>query len=331
MSHNPTPRAGWARRFVAALLVLTGVLAVAYSAVSVYAATLVVAHSRQPISRTPAALGLAFQDVSFPSRTDHIQLKGWVIPGVLPDGSLTLQRTIIVVHGNGGNRADKTIGLLDLEGQFVRHGFAVLAFDLRGLGESPDAPNALGYFEYRDVLGAVDFLHSGALPYPQLGRPRVLAAWGVSLGGVAIMLAAAQEPAIQALTVDSSYPDMAPIVEREIPKGSGLPPAFTPGILLADRLLYGIDFYAIRPEDVLGRIAPRPIFFIQGDHDDFNPPTNLALLTADASAAPNAHVQSWQVPGVTHHAQCFNVDPVEYVQRVVAFYTNALGPDGSVA
>jgi fermentation-respiration switch protein FrsA (DUF1100 family) len=96
-------------------------------------------------------------------------------------------------------------------------------------------------------------------------------------------------------------------------------------------VLFGIDFYNVRPADALVRIAPRPMFFIQGDHDDFNPPSNLALLTAEASAVPGAQVQSWQVPGVNHHAQTYNTAPVEYVQRVVAFYTAALGPDSPPA
>lgn len=323
--------ARWARRLVAVLLVLSGLVGIAYAGISVYAATLVVANSSAPAVNTPGMLDVQYHEVSFPSRIDGLQLKGWFIPGVLPDGTLTVQRTIIVVCGNGGNRADGTIGLLGLEVQLARHGFAVLAYDPRGQGASQDAPNSLGYFEQRDVLGAVDFLRAGELPYPELGRPRVLAAWGVSKGGVSIMLAAAQEPAIRALVVDSSYPDMAPILEREIPKGSGLPPAFTPGILFADRVLYGIDFYNVRPADALVRIAPRPMFFIQGDHDDFNPPSNLALLTAEASAVPGAQVQSWQVPGVNHHAQTYNTAPVEYVQRVVAFYTAALGPDSPPA
>ncbi|GAC1457567.1 MAG: alpha/beta hydrolase [Ktedonobacterales bacterium] len=307
------------------LLVLSGLLALVYSAISVYAATLTVANSRQALAYTPGDLGLAYSNITFPSRDDHIQLKGWLIPGELPDGSLTVQRTIIMVHGNDGNRADKTISMIFLEAGLVRHGFAVLTLDLRGLGESPDAPNSLGYFEYRDVLGAVDFLRSGEMPFPSLGRPRILGGWGISKGGVSLMLAAARESAIRALVADSSYPDMGPILEREIPSRSGLPPAFTPGILFAARVLYGIDFYAIRPRDVFGALAPRPIFFIEGDHDDFDPPANLAIMTSEASAVPGAHVQSWQVPHVTHHAQCFNVAPAEYIQRVVAFYTAALG------
>jgi pimeloyl-ACP methyl ester carboxylesterase len=245
----------------------------------------------------------------------------------LTDGRLTTQRTIIMLHGNGGNRMDPTVGILDLSAQLVRNGYAVLAFDQRGFGQSPDAPNSLGYSSQYDVLGAVDFLHSGPMPYPELGRPAHIAGWGVSLGSVSLMLAAAQEPSIEAIVADSPYPDMAPILEREIPKEGHLPSLITPGVLLADRILYGINFYGIRPVDVVAKIAPRPIYFIHGDHDDFNPPSNLAVMVQAANQAPNAHVTSWLAPGVFHHARSFKIHPAEYVQRLLAFYGTALGPD----
>jgi uncharacterized protein len=317
------------RRMVAAALVLTGVLGLACASISTYAAMLTVATSRMPITQTPADLGLAYHDVSFPARGGGPVLKGWFIPGVLPDGRLTVQRTLIMLHGNGGNRMDPTVGILDLGAQLVQHGFAVLAFDQRGFGQSPDAPNSFGYLSQYDVLGAVDYLHAGPLPYPQLGRPVHIAGWGVSLGANSLLLAAAQERSIEAVVADSAYPDMLPIFEREIPKQGHLPPLLTPGILLAIRVLYGVNYFDIRAADAAPKIAPRPIFFIQADHDDFNPPSNLALMVQAANQAPDAHVQSWQAPGVYQHARSFKVHPAEYVQRVVAFYETALGPDTS--
>src|SRR5438874_9913511 len=47
---------------------------------------------------------------------------------------------------------------------FRSHGLAVLAFDMRGAGESTPAPLSMGTLEQRDVLGAVDFLRSGPIP-----------------------------------------------------------------------------------------------------------------------------------------------------------------------
>lgn len=317
------------RSVVVALLIVSGLLTLAYSAVSLYIATQLVYAPQQPIDATPASLGLQYRDVTFPSRIDQVPLRGWFIPGVLPAGRLTAQRTIIVVHGSRANREDKAVGLLALSGAFARRGFAVLAFDMRGSGESPPAPLSLGYFEQRDVLGAVDFLRAGPLPYPALGRPRIIGGWGVSMGAATLLLAASQEPAIRAVVSDSAYAAILPILEREIPRQGHLPALFTPGALLAADVLYGIDYPAVRPVDVVARIAPRPIFFIHGATDTYVPPANMELLTAAARSASAASVQTWLVPGA-QHAQAFQKHSQEYVTRVMAFFISALGPDTSV-
>lgn len=318
------------RRFLAALLALATGLTFGYAAIVIYVARQVVRSKRVPLDAAPSSLGLQYRDISFPSREDHLPLQGWFIPGVLPDGSLTAERAIIVVHGNEANRADHSVGLLNLSGALARNGFAVLAFDLRGNGESSPAPRSFGLYEQRDVLGAVDFLRAGSLPYPDLGRPRSLAGWGLSLGGSALLLAAAHEPALRALVSDSTAADYAPILEREItrgelPTGGHLPACFIPGALLAVRALYGIDCYAVRPVDVVTQLAPRPLLFIHGAADTFIPPSNMGDLAAAARAAPEAHVQTWLVPGAAH-GQSYCTQPHEYVGRVVAFYAAALEP-----
>src|SRR5215472_10976204 len=127
------------RRVVVVLLVVSVLVTTAYIALSIYIATQLVYVPPKPIYATPASLGLQFKYVTFPSRIDHLQIKGWYIPGVLLNGHLTTQRTIIMVHGTRTNRADKGAGLLNLSGDLARRGFAILAFDMRGTGESPPA------------------------------------------------------------------------------------------------------------------------------------------------------------------------------------------------
>jgi uncharacterized protein len=275
-----------------------------------------------PITRTPAQFGLGYRNVTFYSRTDHVRLRGWFIPGVLPNGKLTAQRTIIMVHGTHSNRAASPI--LELSCALAKRGFAIFAFDMRGMGESAPAPLSEGYFEQRDVLGAVDFLRSGTLPYRELGRPHEIGAWGDSMGAATIILAAAHEPAIKAIVSDSGFAALVPVLQSN----RSYPGFLIPSVLLAVRLLYGVNFYAARPVDVVARIAPRPIFFIQGTADSVVPPSNLKILAAAAAAAPHAHVQTWQVKGADH-IQSFQVMGVVYVNRVAAFFTQALGPDTS--
>ncbi len=320
------------RRVVATLLTLSVLLMVGYTGVSFYIATQMQIGHRTPIYATPASLGLQYKDVTFPSRYDNLQIKGWFIPGILPNGHLTSQRTILMVHGIDNNRADKGGGLLNLSSDLAHHGFAVLAFDLRGNGQSPVAPRSFGLYEQRDVLGAFDFLHSGPLPYPELGRPHAIAAWGESLGGASVIMAAANEPSIEAIVSDSSFADILPRIERDIPAQGHVPAMFTPGGLVIAQWLYGIDYYNIKPANVIASIAPRPILLIHGADDNKNhtttPPAQMYILAAAALDAPNANVQTWIVPGATH-VQSYHVEGKAYVDRIVAFYTAALGPDTS--
>ena len=313
---------------ISALLIFSVLGSGAYAGVSIYAASQLIYAPQTPLKGTPADAGLAYKDVVFPSRTDHLELRGWFIPGVAGKGKLSNQETIIVVHGIRANRTDPGMGLLDLSDALAKNGFAVLAFDLRGSGESTSAPTSLGYYEQRDVLGAVDFLKSGPMPYPDLGRPKAIGGWGVSMGAATLLLAAAQEPAIQAVVSDSAYADVIPILEREIPARSHLPHAFTPGILQAANVMYGIDFYAVRPESVVARIAPRPILFIHGADDTYVPPDNMTILAQAAQQAHNAHVQTWSVPKATH-AQAFHVAGSAYIARVVAFFKASLSTGSS--
>jgi len=310
------------RKGIVAFFMLSGLLTFCYAGLSAYIAMRAENVPPVPITRTPATCGLKYRDVTFYSRVDHVRLRGWFIPGVLPNGKLTSQRTVIMVHGTNSNRAASPI--LDLSCAFAKRGFAIFAFDLRGMGESAHAPLSEGYFEQRDVLGAVDVLRSGSLPYPELGRPHEIAAWGDSMGAATIILAAAQEPAIKAVVSDSGFAALVPVLESN----PSIPSFLIPSVLLAARVLYGVDFYATRPVDVVARIAPRPIFFIQGTADTVVPPSNLKILAAAAEAVPHAHVQTWQVKGADH-IQSFQMMGAVYVNRVVAFFTRALGPDTS--
>jgi uncharacterized protein len=323
------------RRAVAALLVVAGLLTLGYVSISSYIAEQLVYEAPKPIVSTPANLGLRFASVTVPSRGDHISLKGWFIPGILPDGRLTTDRMIVVVHGTRTNRESPGDHLLELTGALARHGLGVLSFDTRGMGESPPAPLSMGNLEQRDVLGAVDFLRTGTLPFPELGRPRFIGGLGISMGAATLLLAAAREPAIQAVVSDSAYADAAPLLEREIPKRTvaivgRIPGAFAPSALTMARILYGVDLFDARPVASIARIAPRPLLLIHGAADDYVPVNNFQQLAAAATAPATARVTTWLVPK-TRHAQAFkNTGPV-YVARVTAFFDAALTSVGSGA
>jgi fermentation-respiration switch protein FrsA (DUF1100 family) len=307
-----TPRS---QRIITVFLVISGVLAFFYVGVSISLAFILSYRPPKPITGIPSSLGLHYRSITFLSREDHLLLRGWFMPGILPNGLLTVERAIIQVHGANNNRAMA----LNISAGLVNNGIAVLTFDSRGNGESTPAPNGGGYFEQRDILGAVDFLRSGPLPYPELGRPRAIGGWGISVGGDALMYAAAQESTIKAVVIDSAYAILAEYMEHAF----GPFFIFIPGTRLTAMMLYGIDYARVRPVDEVAKIAPRPIFFIQGAADTDILPSNMAELAAAAGAAPGAQVQTWLVPNA-RHAQTFLAMSNAYIARLVSFFQTEL-------
>src|SRR5258707_9669553 len=162
-----SPRQRLRRRVLLGAILALEVVMLGYAGASVMAAMALMApnSSPRPITQPPAAWGLLYQPVSFPSRSDHLLIRGWLVPGLLPDGKQTVQRTIIVVHGIQANRSSSLV--LRVSAALVQHGFAVLALDLRGNGESAPAPSAWGGFEQGDLSAEGAFFQTCRRPVPQ--------------------------------------------------------------------------------------------------------------------------------------------------------------------
>src|SRR5271165_5937630 len=92
------------RRIILSVLIFASVLSFGYAALSLVVAKELIYVPQTPLSGNPGDLGLQYQNITFPSRDDGVRIQGWFIPGVLPNGNLTAQRTIIVVHGTRTNR-----------------------------------------------------------------------------------------------------------------------------------------------------------------------------------------------------------------------------------
>jgi hypothetical protein len=149
------------------------------------------------------------------------------------------------------------------------------------------------------------------------------------MGGATLLLAAEQEPAIHSVVTDCAYSDVLPILQREVPNRSGLPSFFTPGIFAAVNALYGINYYNVRPIADIGKLSGRSALFITVSGDQFVPPADSQQM-ADAATAAGVNVSTWLVSG-GHHCNTYIMEGATYVNRVVTFYTQTLGPDASVA
>jgi fermentation-respiration switch protein FrsA (DUF1100 family) len=291
------------------LKIVIGVVAlliIAFLGISAYMGYSMTRVERIAITESPGDYGLAYEDIEFPSREDSLTIRGWYLPAE------NSEAVIIMVHGAESNRADTSVGLPEIAADIVNHDYSVIMFDMRAHGESDGERLSIGYHERKDVLGAVDFAEG--LGFQHIG---IL---GFSMGGATSLLAAAEDEGIDCLVIDSSYADMAGIIEREFKERSAFPSFFLDPMLFMIKIMYGVDFKAVKPCEAVPEIAPRPILFIHGGEDDFIPIEHAHRLY---EASENPADTLWIVPGADH-VRAYRTAPEEYISRVTAFFDEYL-------
>ncbi len=256
-------------------------------------------HRQLPVE-TPADRGLVYEDVLF-AASDGLSLRGWYLPS--ENGA-----AIIVGHGIGAQRA---LGPAEV---LARHGYGVLTFDWRAHGESDGDLCTFGYYEVRDVEGALTWLQ--AQPDVDPGRIGML---GESMGAVTAMRATAQMPDIQAVVADSPYPSLDEAMHN-IWRGTGLPTfPFVPLQIVMGEWQTGLSLTDMHPLDDVAAISPRPILILAGGLDP--------IIGPDAGqryyAAAGEPKELWFDPDVGH-VGFLKAYPDEYERRVVGFFDAAL-------
>ncbi|MBI4299056.1 MAG: alpha/beta fold hydrolase [Chloroflexi bacterium] len=295
--------------FKLGLKIALALLLIAYLYISYSIAAGVTKAERKAQEDNPANYGLNFQDVQFISRRGDVTLNGWYIPGN------SRKPTIIFVHGISGTRStDKAV---DLASRLVIKEYNVLLFDLRGHGDSEGEKISGGYFEQEDVLGAFDYLVERGTPPQRIGLI------GFSMGAGISILAAAKEPAIQAVVADSPFANASELIAQEVDRktvfAQWVAPIFVPTSKILANMLYGIDVGALVPEEAVKRFA-YPILVIHGTADQRIPPEHGTRVYK--AAHPDSVI--WLVPGV-EHVDAFLKHPDEYVDRVVDYFNRRLG------
>ena len=237
--------------------------------------------------------GYPSRAVEFPSREGYT-LRGWYAPG-----SEHPEIAIIVLPGLSGNTA---FALPDAE-MLARAGYSTLIFEHRSCAD-PSLLFTTGYYEAQDVLGAVDYLRT---------RPDVahIGVHGFSSNGTAALLAAAQEPAIEAVVAMGGFTSLEDdILDRHL----DLPlyqRAFRRLVLWSINAQLGVPAREVSPISVIGQISPRPLLLIYGEEE--------AIFGEALYAAAGEPKDLWIVPG-TGHGGYRAVAPQEYEQRIVGFF-----------
>lgn len=265
---------------------------------------------------------VAGQEVHFPA-FDGTSLRGMWVRAPNPKG------TIIFCHEFGSDMhscARYTRALMAA-------GFDIFTFDFRGHGESscPGQYRPLQWAsdkEIGDCLGAIAQVHQDLALH---GRPDRIGLLGISRGGCAAILAAANDASVRAVLADGAFsPDdvcvglmkrWAKIFARVRVVYESHPESFW-------RLLYrlllcraqrrmGCRYPSVRK--VLRKMTPRAIMLIHGALDSYVPAQQTQLLHEEAPSPKYV----WIVPRAKHNQSVVLV-PEEYAQRTVAFFEKHL-------
>jgi len=189
---------------------------------------------------------------------------------------------------------------------FRAKGFAVLLYDARGDGESGGHFSSLGWWEARDLLGAVDWLRSRGLAK--------FGCVGVSQGGATIALAAARLQGLQWAVLESVYPTLTNAVDRRFENHFGVP-GWLGGSLMRPITEWrlGVSIDVIEPVRHIAELAC-PVLILNGDRDADTTPEDAARLYA-AAQEPKTFAL---VPGAGHE-DLASYAPAEYQRGLEAF------------
>lgn len=210
-------------------------------------------------------------------------------PGAGPEAGGEAAPTVLVAHGNAGDRAVRA----PLAAALSARGLAVLLVDYRGYGGNPGSPSEAGLV--RDVEAAYRFL-TEEMRVP----PDRLVYFGESLGtAVATALAARHPPA--ALVLRSPFVDLRSVGRAHYP--------YLPlGLLLRDRFPLAERLATVRV----------PTGIVYGTADTVVP-ASQSLEVARRAGGP---VRVVEVRGANHNDRIF-LDGTELIDTVVSLASGA--------
>jgi dipeptidyl aminopeptidase/acylaminoacyl peptidase len=189
----------------------------------------------------------------------------------------------------------------------INEGYQVVLFDFRNSGNSEGGVTSVGELEKNDLLGAIDWVKAN--------HPSQTSVLGFSMGATAAILAAAQEPFVQAVISDSAFCDLKSYLYDNLPTWSHLwKYPFTPLIMNILPLLTGLRPEKVNALSAVDHIYPRPMLFIHSSDDRDIPYTNSERMW---QKHPD-RFEFWKT-SKAGHVGSYNLEPVQYTARLLDF------------
>lgn len=229
---------------------------------------------------------------------DSISLTGILIARPRP------RRVFILCHGYQSSK-ERWVEFIE---QMPRDTF--LLIDFHAHGESGGNRISLGWFESLDVATAVDWLRD----QPEFAHVPIIG-MGVSMGAAALLFAAADHVALNAIICISPYACLDDTMRRIYKKKTGFPnfPFFYIERTLF-RLVTGVHLREITPLEIVDSISI-PTFFIHAADD----PVTASQDSRQLFAATHAPKELWIIPGNEHGGKLVAAHAAQIAQRITAW------------
>jgi uncharacterized protein len=245
----------------------------------------------------PPNLGAGYERVTF-TTSDGLELAGWYVPS-------RNRAAVIAFPGRNGPQAQTRM--------LVRHGYGVLLFDRRGQGESEGDPHGFGWEGEKDIKAAIAFLQRR----PDVDPERI-GGLGLSVGGELMLHAAAETDDLKAVVSEGAG-------ARSVAEWRKMPDAALPMHAVETMITAGLTLFSNSPpppnmHDIIGRIAPRPVFLIWAPHG-----VDTEALNVEYYKAAGSPKTLWEIPE-SKHVGGLQARPREYERRVVGFFDESLNP-----
>jgi hypothetical protein len=274
-----------------ALIALAG-LVVCYEVVFGLVLAVVVTHKAR-VSVDAADFVRPHEHVSLET-ANGLTLEGWYVPS--RNGA-----AVIAFPGRHGPGPHARM--------LARHGYGVLLLDRRGEGESEGDPNGLGWGGVPDLTAAVEFLRSKGIDPARIGG------LGLSVGGELMLEAAAGPSGPRAVLSEGA--GIRSVREAVLP-GAGMLSLPQWAVITAATAVLANRGPPPALDDVVGEVAPRPVFLVFAGNGQGGEQLNPRYFAA--AGDPKA---LWKIEGAEHTGG-LDAEPQEYERRVVAFFDRAL-------
>ncbi len=253
----------------------------------------------------PAELGRPYKDIIL-TTADDLKIAGWYIAGTRPYG-------VVLIHGIDGNRGD----VLPVAGVLAEAGYHLVMIDLRAHGQSEGNVGTYGYREALDVQAAIDYLDA----VPEIER---IGAVGTSYGGAAVVRAAAIDPRLRAVVVESSFSSLPDAVEDAFDDMSIFPKwPFAPLLVTLAERRVGLEISQVDSARDLASLQPsQTVMIIHGTNDHLFPLRHAQKMYA----AAHEPKELWVIEGFGHGNPVVGRE-AEFTARVVSFFERSFSSD----